>query len=391
MELTQISVTKISDTTQRLCGTVRYDDGFQEDYYFELPLAFTVSNSGNPWLACLLPLAVTLGEDLTISLPVDPVLLDATDDIIKLWLSWYPHLHDISVNANVDVNVNSIICDEQTKTSATFFSSGVDSYFTAIRHPKAQSMIITRGFDMPFDYIEQFAIHCNRIAKSANECGGKLIPTATNIRKTRWANCHWELLGHGPALITIALLFEQHFNEVFIPSSYEYAILHPWGSHPMVDSLFTTSNVHFIHEGCGYSRTEKIKAISKHKHVLHNLHVCFRGSNGKGQDQYNCCNCEKCYRTMVVLAILGKLEHANFFHEKTIDLNKLALLYGDQNFLIEVYTFAIEMNKTLIAKALSKSIKRSHRIDLLKKLTSMPLLWRIGSFFYNRAVDKSLT
>ncbi|WP_057833109.1 hypothetical protein [Colwellia sp. TT2012] len=385
MELTQVIVTKITGKMQRLCGTVRYDDGFSEDYYFELPDNYNVSLSGNPWFACLLPLAVTLGEDLTISLPIDPLLLNATDDLIKLWKTWYPQLHNIKIFAE------TAVAPQQTKDCATFFSSGVDSYFTTVRHPNAKYMLITRGFDMPYSYVDEFDVHCARIAKSAQECGGELIPTATNIRDTRWSRCHWELLGHGPALNAIALLFEQHFGEVFIPSSYEYKILHPWGSHPMVDNLFTTSNVHFIHDGCGYSRTEKIKKLCQYDHVLKNLHVCFRGSDGLGQDQGNCCNCEKCYRTMVVLELLGKLEQATLFNNAPLTPEKLTLLYGDRIFLEEIYSFAIEMDNTILARAIRQSIKRSNRIDWLKKLTKLPVIWRIAAFFYNREIKKSLT
>ncbi len=385
MELIQTQVFKIANNMQRLSGLVRYDDGFTEEYVFEIPTKYTISHSGNPWLACLLPLAVTIGEDLKLPLPVDQVFLDATDDLIKLWKTWYPKLYDINVYADIGVVAKS---EDQC---ATFFSSGVDSYFTALRHPQAQPMLLTLGFDMPYRYTNKFKEHFDRISKSAVECGGLLIPTATNIRETRWSICHWELLGHGPALAAIALLFEQHFSEVLIPSSYDYNVMHPWGSHPMVDTLFTTSNLHFVHDGCGYSRLDKIKYLTKYKHVLSNLHVCFRGANGQGQDQYNCCNCEKCYRTMVVLELLGKLKQASMFKESKVNLTKLALLYGDQVFLAEVHSFAVEMKNTKIEKALQKSINRSKRIDKIKKINNIPFLWRISTFFYNRAIAKSLT
>ena len=384
MELIKTQVCELANNMQRLTGSVRYDDGVVEEYLFEIPIGYKISDSGNPWLACLLPLAVTIGEDLKLSLPVEQVLLDASDNLIRLWKNWYPNLHEINVSAEIGV------VTKVEHNSATFFSAGVDSYFTAIRHPHAKSMIITLGFDMPYQCSDKFKAHFERITKSAKECGGVLIPTATNIRETRWSKCHWELLGFGPALTTIALLFEKHFNEVYIPSSNVYKSLHPWASHPLIDSLFTTHNLHFIHDSCGYSRIEKIKLISNYDHILKSLHVCFRGKDGLGQDQYNCCNCEKCYRTMIVLEILGKLKQAFLFKESKVDLNKISLIYGNILFLYELHDFAVERKNTKVAKALKASIKRSKRLNRLKKLNKIPFIWRISSFFYNKAIAKSL-
>jgi hypothetical protein len=384
MELVGIQIYQLTEGMQRLSGEVRYDDGETENYWFDLPAEYNVSDTGNPWVALLLPLAVTIGEDLRISIPVDPVLLDATDDLVKLWKTWYPYLHDIKVYAKT-ATINPI-----DNLTTTFFSSGVDSYFTALQRPRAKNMILTRGFDMPYKYVSEFKVHFDRLSVSARECGGKLIPTATNIREMRWSKCHWELIGHGPALAAIALLFEKYFSEVYIPSSYEYGSLHPWASHPMVDVLFTTSTLRFIHHGCGYSRTEKIKYLSDFGHVLSHLHVCFRGGDGTGQDELNCCNCEKCYRTMIVLELLGKLKSASMFKETEVNLTKVGLLYGDMRFLNEVLSFALEVKNHEIASALKRSIRRSRRLDLLKKCNNVPFFWRISNNIYSRALSKSL-
>lgn len=85
MELLRTTVTDVKEDIKRLTGIVKYDDGFEDEYWFEYPSDIEISDSGNPWLATLLPLAATLGEDLTINLPVDPRLVDGVGDILRFW------------------------------------------------------------------------------------------------------------------------------------------------------------------------------------------------------------------------------------------------------------------------------------------------------------------
>src|SRR3989338_4544396 len=80
----------------RLRGEVSYDNRSynSEAYWFDIPKGYSqnISESGNPWLACLLPLALTLGEPLRIDLPVDKVLFKNITKLIQIWKSWYPQL-----------------------------------------------------------------------------------------------------------------------------------------------------------------------------------------------------------------------------------------------------------------------------------------------------------
>ena len=73
----------------RLCGDVAYDDraASPERYWFEVPReqAEALSLSGNAWLACLLPLAVTRREPLRIAAPVDRTLLNHAPELMQNW------------------------------------------------------------------------------------------------------------------------------------------------------------------------------------------------------------------------------------------------------------------------------------------------------------------
>ena len=76
----------------RLVGDVSYDDRpGTEAYWFEVDeeYAGALSLSGSPWLACLLPLAVTLGQTLRSASPVDPLLFENAPRLMETWTTWY--------------------------------------------------------------------------------------------------------------------------------------------------------------------------------------------------------------------------------------------------------------------------------------------------------------
>jgi len=87
----------------RLVGEVTYDDRPRkaEQYWFELPekYADSLSESGNPWPACLLPLAVTRREPLRLCLPIDPVLSANAARLMKIWTGWYRKLRVVPIEA----------------------------------------------------------------------------------------------------------------------------------------------------------------------------------------------------------------------------------------------------------------------------------------------------
>ena len=125
---------------ERMVGTVRYDDGVTEEYWFEGPGA--LATSGTPWLAALLPLAATVGERFRIDLPVDSEFLQNARVLLRLWKSWHKWAHCPEIQAEAE-EPEAI----HGRESATFFSAGVDSWYTAIRRPDATHWIFCLGFD----------------------------------------------------------------------------------------------------------------------------------------------------------------------------------------------------------------------------------------------------
>ncbi len=180
--------------------------------------------------------------------------------------------------------------------------AGAEKDREAITH-----LIVVHGFDSWFEkrseLFETIVGNANRIAR---ELGKKVLPAATNLKDFGDRFVRWDTHYHGAFLASIALALENGFERVFIASSHNQDQLFPWGSHPILDPLWSTERLSFVHDGCEIRRVDKIRSISQAPIVLSTLRVCSVRSHIKSV--YNCGSCEKCLRTMIGLHITGALQ-----------------------------------------------------------------------------------
>lgn len=283
--------------------------------WYEYPhnCMINVDNAGNVYLAALLFPAMKLGEDLTIEAPVSARLLSSVEQIMDIFCSWYPNLHRVKIfsdgncDANLDVN----------PSVATFFSGGVDSFYMLLKHKdEIDSLLLVHGFDIKLHDIEGFERAIKRIQQVANEMAKKIVPVATNVGEFVNRYVDFGTTSHGTLLASIGLGLGEKYAKIYIPSSFFYASLFPWGSHPLVDPLWSTESTSFVHEGCEATRASKVMAIAKSPVALKTLRVCHADVPGR----YNCGRCEKCIRTMIALRIAGVRDTAAIFSEElTLD------------------------------------------------------------------------
>lgn len=353
----------------RIRADVRYDTGSiaDEEYWIDVPKehAGDLSTSGNPWVACLLPLAAHTGETLRVPLPVDGPLRANAERLMRIWSAWYTGVSVVRIEAPVASDAFDV---EPTKAAA-FFSGGVDSFFTAIRNrPLAapgervaiDDLITVWGFDVPLDRAVAFARLRDRHRGVAGELGKHLIDVATNLRSTRWREAQWSYLAHGAGLACIALFLERRFHTAYIAGSVAYRDLHPWGSHPATDPLFSTSRTAIVYDAIAYLRTEKIESIAGCAPALRALHVCYESESDE-----NCGHCNKCQRTMLALDICGALARCDAFPEKTIDLRRVARFDCSHPFdfreLQDIRKLAVAKGRADAARAIDRSFARTRR------------------------------
>ncbi|MBS1242105.1 MAG: hypothetical protein H6R40_1532, partial [Gemmatimonadetes bacterium] len=286
----------------RIQARVRYDaDGQEEPLWFELPatLEAEVSRDGTPWLAALLPLAATLQEPLRVEAPVDGVLLEGCHRLLEVWSAWFPHLPPVAIEAT------PLTSDRASRPAGTglFFSGGVDSFFSLLRHngpqnpgtrPRVTDLVLIHGMDIPLSNEEAFARLRPRMETVAGQFGAGLVDIATNLRETRWRRADWGQLSHGALLMGAGLLLESRYARLLVASSAAYSRLQPCGSHPITDPLFSTSRTRVWHDGAAADRPDKIQAIAADPTALKYLRVCWLG-----RSDTNCGCCPKCVLAMV--------------------------------------------------------------------------------------------
>jgi len=148
-----------------------------------------------------------------------------------------------------------------------FFSGGVDSFYTLLKHRNEISdLIYIDGFDRPLSVKTNRSMIIEKLRQAADEFGKNLIELKTNIRDFSNKHLHPNLLpfnwakASGSALATIAHSLSGDFNKIFIAASDSFPRLPPLASHPDIDPKWSSDQVKLLHDGCEATRLEKNQA-----------------------------------------------------------------------------------------------------------------------------------
>ena len=246
----------------------------------------------------LLP-SMVAGEDMTID-GDDTRLLESLPEIAAIYRRFVAETRDI----RFDIRQPQPTSRSSTRTAA-FFSGGIDSlYVLASRMPSITDLVMVHGFDIPYRDEVSFATARANAEAVAAAYGKRLIVVRTNLREDEGAvfgqtGATWAMY-HGAAIAGVAHLLG--FGRALIGSSYDYATIHPWGSHPLLDPLWSTGATAIEHVGTALRRVDKVAEIARlQPALLDDLRVCWQ-PNAAGA---NCGTCEKCLRTMANLAAVG--------------------------------------------------------------------------------------
>ena len=322
---------------------------------------------------CLLALTVlpAMATASRLKLPesVSCKLLSSLPRIQDVYCSWEELFRRVTVDVPKGGR-ESTASARPSDNVACFFSGGVDSFYTALKHrDEISHLILVHGCFDTYPDNQSIRIRNSHIAHEvAKELGKSLIEVETDIRSFSDPLISWAYY-HGSALFSVALLFQHLFRKVLIPSTHTYADLFPWGSHPVLDPLWSTELTEIAHEGCEATRVEKVAYISKHEVAMKWLHVCQRHPTEDTED-YNCGHCEKCLRTMLNLKAVGALELCETLPQdlKPADVENIRLSSGKNAQLRRNnIAFAQENLKALeklgtesaLARAVANSIDKS--------------------------------
>jgi hypothetical protein len=282
------------------------------DLWFQYPAwcrPFLSEENGDPFIAALLVAAMRTSERLSVPGPASPRLLQALPEIQAIYAAFDRRAYRIDVDA--DSRGDPRPATTEPRRIGLFFSLGVDSYYSLLKNrrdwPKGKivtHLISVQGFDAideeeDTDVVPVMLANLRRVAA---ETQTTLLPVQTNVRRvTAWL-APWTIV-HGGAMAAVALALDGLFERVLIAASATYDVLAPWGTHPLLDPLWSSETLTVVHDGCEMDTIDKTWFNTRSDLFLDTVRVC----PGYGTE-YNCGRCLKCLRTMIDLWQSGHLD-----------------------------------------------------------------------------------
>ncbi len=332
-----------------------------------------VAARADGFAAALLPLAMRLGEPLTIEGDLSCRLAHGMRDYQRLQAAWKPDFF-----STVDVRCDGLsVRDAAERGSAvgTAFSGGVDSFHTLWTHlggnePYPSSRIshclMINGFDPDADLANSgdFARIEALYAPMMRRLGLEMVVARTNLLQFLGSALQKQSFA---AFVTApALVLGRLFSRYYVPSSYRFSELSRFldGSHPMFDHLLGTEATEVIHDAGHLTRVEKTLSISRWPETFDLLRVCFKptGPQPDREAIANCCACEKCVRTMMTLEVAGALGRYRCFPKPLTGVNIRKTDYGYRGtrvFAEEILHYAQREGRKDIVRDLRHAILRS--------------------------------
>lgn len=346
--------------------TVAVDDG--RDHRQEV--RYTVAGASfGPADDALLPLlllpAVARGRTLRVPGEVSPRQLAALDSIQAHFQTWGRRFRPVEVVAQAGPRRTPA-----EDAAACFFSGGVDSFYTLLRHrDEISHLIFVHGFDIDLADAVRRRAAVGTARAVADRLGMGLVEVETTLRAFSDPRVDW-ILYFGCAMASVALLMQAEFRRVFIASGFAASDWAedppPAGSHPGLDPLWSTEATELVHADGDATRIEKIAYLADQPLAMDHLLVCYEGSG----EPYNCGRCSKCLRTMASLRLVGALERCRTLPDH-LDLEALAAMKdrsGSQpQFILQNLRLA-EKTDPPLAAALRESLEgRSLRWTLKRR------------------------
>ncbi|MFS0592035.1 peptidase [Cytobacillus horneckiae] len=267
-----------------------------------------------PFVANLAPLAWLTDSTIYID-QIDHSFYYCLPIIKKAYQDMYPN---VQLKGNIIAKQIVENTYEYQYEAAQLFSGGLDALATFISIKDKQPILVT-----------EYAWHNNEIRKSneweadknhvtsfANSHRLENIFVQSNfgtflnaseidrIYKRKLGDSWWHGLHHGLAIISAAIpvAYIMKVKCIYIASSFFEGYKAKCASDPTIDNEIKFASGNVNHHGYDMNRQEKIEAVVKYckqNREKINIRVCFR-------NEENCCNCEKCVRTIVGIIAEGE-------------------------------------------------------------------------------------
>lgn len=324
--------------------------------WYRMPTEFAQQVRVDAFVVAALMPAMAKGEDLEVSpeLVVSSRLLRSLGTIQDILHVWNPELKRVNVRAN------SGNPPAPRPMSACFFSGGVDSTYTCLKHEMETShLILLHGLDIDPGNETAFANASQQGGEIAARLAKTLVVVQTNAREFCNAGGLTMVLFHGALLASVSLLLG--FGRTFIAASHTYDDLEPWGSHALLDPLWSTESCEIVYDGGEARRIDKVREIARRPELLASLRVCANDARGQ-----NCGVCEKCIRTMTELRLVRASSPA-FPALDPKQLRSLKISFDNLVYYIEACEVAQQTGDREVYARLHRALRRFEMRQLAKR------------------------
>ncbi|MCP4846405.1 MAG: hypothetical protein GY899_00465 [Verrucomicrobiaceae bacterium] len=261
---------------------------------------------GNCLFSGLLLLAMSEKYDLHSELPLSPGFIGSANEISRIIDAWHPEASAVGLSCDQ----GSLHQGKSEKAAGVgcFFSGGVDSFYSLMRHKDVIThLIFIHGFDVPLHKEKSRKVSLSGVYRVAEALGMEVIEVSTDIRYFGDQLAWWGFYGI-PVLVASAHLLSGVLGKIYLPATLDYAQLKPDVTHPYVDPMWSTNELEIVHDGACADRAQKCEAIAHWDLALEHLRVCW-----ELEGELNCGGCEKCIRTQISFDVLGRLDKCSSF------------------------------------------------------------------------------
>ena len=297
-------------------------------------------------LAAFLPAWINGEKRIIVEGAVCPRLyanLSTASSLLRSWFKDWPAVPEIRC---------SFASRDAGDESAQFLSGGVDSLATLrhLTHQYSAGDLYRPSVAVLIDYhgikglspeeirlrLQGRQVRCQQITEHV---GVGLVVVSTNLRELHPSNRFWMYRYHGALMAGIAHFLGHQFRRFYIAASIAArhfagnATSYPWGSHPMLDGLYSSAHLDIVHHGYELSRLDKIGAILDWDIALSNMQVCTSEESGGS----NCGQCQKCIRTKLYLLLHGVLDCSDAFEKGQLTVEDLEKVKIDSQTVHDVY------------------------------------------------------
>lgn len=286
------------------------------------------SLSSQPGLEAALPLALLPAMRLRLPIHVEGAVsrtfLHGVERVIDFYARSFDEFHLVPVTADQYYDARP----ENHGRTGSFFSGGVDSFYTLLRHQQQiTDLVLIRGFDMSLRDETRWLKTSQTARAVADAMGMQSHEVETNAAVIIKDYGDWLHHGHGLVLVAVARLLAGNIDSIWVPGSFAQDDQIPWGSSAINDPEFSDERLSVMHDTDAASRTDKTCFIAQYPLALKYMRPC---PGMKNDGHYNCCQCEKCIRTMVALYAVGALDRAEAFPAKVTPKDVYKVLVLDE-------------------------------------------------------------